>query len=82
MPPSVISASSDFGVDGVVDLDSPAVDIAGTMNALPVTFTDPTTRLQPSCGARDGATGTFAVFGRDGLPAAPDGWLAASAASL
>ncbi len=48
----VISASSQFGVDGVVVVNSPDTDVSGSLLALPKNFIRIDEQLQPSCSAQ------------------------------
>jgi len=47
-----ISASSQFGVDGVVVVTSPDTDVSGSLLALPKDFISVDDQLQPPCSAR------------------------------
>ena len=48
----VISASSQFGVDGVVVVNSPDTDVSGSLLALPKNFIRIDEQLQPPCSAQ------------------------------
>jgi large exoprotein involved in heme utilization and adhesion len=78
-PDSVIDASSNLGIDGIIAIDSPEVDIAEELQALPQAYLDLANELLPRCGARrarDGV-GSFVVAGTAPLADSPDGPLAA-----
>jgi large exoprotein involved in heme utilization and adhesion len=80
-PDTLITASSEFGVDGIVAIHAPDVDLAGTLTALPASFLDAASLLRERCAARRGGerAGSFAVRGAGGIPAEPDGLLPAAA---
>jgi hypothetical protein len=70
---SVISDSSQFGTNGVVAIDSPEVDIAGTLSALPASFLDAASLLRQRCAQRaEAGAGSFVVAGTSALSASPD----------
>jgi large exoprotein involved in heme utilization and adhesion len=69
----VISASSQFGTNGVVAIDSPEVDLAGTLSALPASFLDAASLLRQRCAQRaEAGAGSFVVAGTSALSASPD----------
>jgi filamentous hemagglutinin family protein len=73
---SVIDASAGpAGIDGIVVIDSPANDIAGSITRLPVSFLNAAALLSERCAARtsDNAS-SFVVVGRRGVPSGPDAW--------
>ncbi len=66
---SIITASSDTGLDGTVKIDIPNVDIT----SLPIAFFDANTLIKKRCESRsDGQFNSFVVVGRRGIPNAPD----------
>ena len=73
-PQSVVSASSELGVDGVVDIQSPVTNISGSFAPLPETFVNVSECCPVRCAARlrDGQASSFVMRGRDALPPAPD----------
>ncbi len=75
-PDSVISASSRFGVDGQITIDSPEVDVAGGLVVLPAGYFDASRMLRERCAARGGQRGSSLALagGRSGFDA-PDGLL-------
>jgi large exoprotein involved in heme utilization and adhesion len=79
-PDSVLDASSDLGVDGVVAIHAPDVDLAGALVALPPSYLDAASLLRERCAARErgGRGGSFAVLGVAGIPPEPDGLLSAA----
>ena len=73
---SVIEASSERGVEGVVEINSPDADISGNLVALPAAFVDVAALLSDRCGARKTEeASSFVVVGRGGLPLDPDALL-------
>ncbi len=77
---SLISASSDVGIDGEVEINAPDADLVGAVTPLPADFLEATELLRERCAARtDGGThGRFTVQGRDGIPPGPGSLLPAS----
>ncbi|MGL4617565.1 two-partner secretion domain-containing protein [Chroococcidiopsis sp.] len=68
-PLSDITASSQLGVDGTVQLNSPEVDPSRDVVELPTTPVDASTLVASGCPS--GAENRFVVAGRGGLPPAP-----------
>ncbi len=64
-----ISASSEFGLDGTVAIDSPDVNPTQGLFNLPTNVLDPDSQLVSSCAADD--RGEFVITGRGGLPPEP-----------
>jgi hypothetical protein len=54
-PDSLIDASSEFGVSGTVEIDSPDTNIMGGLTELPAGFFDAATVLTKPCAERSGA---------------------------
>ncbi len=71
---SVISASSNIGLDGEIVIRSPAVDLSAELESLPDRIGVPTALLREACAAQAAAgdSGSFVVAGRDMLPRSPD----------
>ncbi|MBD1866444.1 S-layer family protein, partial [Cyanobacteria bacterium FACHB-471] len=70
---SDITASSELGVQGTVDITPPSVDPRRGLTELPVAVVDASDQITQTCpgvGGR-GETGEFVVTGRGGLPTAP-----------
>ncbi|EIJ43484.1 filamentous hemagglutinin family N-terminal domain [Beggiatoa alba B18LD] len=66
---SEITASSETGADGRIQIDIPTVN----MTALPVNFLDAVNLIQQRCAARsDDQVSSFVLIGRGGLPNAPE----------
>jgi large exoprotein involved in heme utilization and adhesion len=78
-PDSIVSASSDFGLDGTVAIDAPDTDVSRSLSNLPVAFFDPSVLLADRCAARiAGRESNFVATGRGGVPPSPAGLLGAS----
>jgi filamentous hemagglutinin family protein len=75
---SVIDASSQFGISGTVNIQSPTSQMAGRLVALPNNTLTITPLLSQRCAAlaQSGENSSFVVAGRHGLPSEPGGWLA------
>jgi filamentous hemagglutinin family protein len=71
-PNSDISASSRFGVDGVVQLNTPNIDPSRGITSLPSAIVDTNSLIANSCIARSSRQGNFVVTGTGGLPTRPD----------
>lgn len=71
-PFSDITASSEFGISGVVTLNTPNVDPNRGLVQLPVNPVDPSQQIDQSCvpGSRQ-SRGRFVVTGRGGVPESP-----------
>jgi large exoprotein involved in heme utilization and adhesion len=68
-PESDITASSEFGVDGVVTLNTPDVDPSQGLVSLPVELVDASNSIATGCAA--GGENEFIITGRGGLPPSP-----------
>ena len=68
-PDSRITASSQFGVDGIVTVNNPIVDPASGLVALDGDTLDPDTQVRNSCAAAVG--NRFVLTGNGGLPEDP-----------
>jgi large exoprotein involved in heme utilization and adhesion len=74
---SVISASSQFGENGTVTVQSPNAPATGKIIPLSQKPLTATALLSQRCAAlASGELSSFTVAGRDSLPAEPGGWLA------
>jgi len=75
---SFVRASSNLGIDGVVEIDAPDQSTIQPAPALPADFLDAAALLRERCAARRAsAGGSFVVAGRDGVPPSPDDYLPA-----
>jgi large exoprotein involved in heme utilization and adhesion len=72
-PRSDITASSQFGVNGVVQINSPGVDPSRGLTTLPSDLVDLTTLIDNQCQINWGtAASEFTITGRGGLPSNPN----------
>lgn len=74
---SILSASSRFGVPGVIDVRAGVTDVSGALVQLPANVLEATALLRASCAARlaDSKTSSLVVAARDGVPREPGGLL-------
>jgi large exoprotein involved in heme utilization and adhesion len=77
-PSSVVDASSEKGISGTVNIESPVQNVGGRLTPLSQPFSSAAALLAQRCAARaaDGKFSTFVVAGREGLPAEPGGFVA------
>jgi large exoprotein involved in heme utilization and adhesion len=67
-----ITASSEQGVQGVVDITTPETDPEQGLSELPVTVVDASNQISQTCIGQGGAEASeFVVSGRGGLPPSP-----------
>ncbi|MGH8654905.1 MAG: hypothetical protein ACREYE_23295 [Gammaproteobacteria bacterium] len=72
-PDSIVSASSDLGIDGIVDIESPDTDVISGALELPESFLDAASLLSDRCSARTAkGSSSFVVSGRGGVPPGPE----------
>jgi len=74
-PATVISASSELGIDGNVNIMAPDSDVSADLAVLPTSFLDAARLMQAGCGAARAGLSSLVEVGRGGLPANPDGYL-------
>jgi filamentous hemagglutinin family protein len=76
-PRSTISASSEFGVSGTVNINSPTQNLSGALVPLEQSFLSGNTLSNQRCAARmaEGQISTFIVTEHEGLPQEPGGML-------
>ena len=75
-PTSVVSASSQFGLSGSVNIQSPVSSLSNTLATLPQRPLQAQPLLTQRCaGQGNGQLSSLVVAGRDTLPAEPGGWL-------
>jgi large exoprotein involved in heme utilization and adhesion len=74
---SVVDATSQLGISGTVNIQSPVQNISGELTPMPQEFSSAAALLAQQCAARvaDGKFSTFVVTGREGLPVEPGGFL-------
>ncbi|RUS97482.1 hypothetical protein DSM106972_084300 [Dulcicalothrix desertica PCC 7102] len=68
-PQSDITASSEFGVNGVVNLNVPQADITQGINTFTLSFVDNETKVTNTCSTVN--QNRFTISGRGGFPASP-----------
>jgi large exoprotein involved in heme utilization and adhesion len=76
-PASLVSASSELGIEGTVDVQALVTTLSGGLAPLPQAFVDVATLLPVRCAARwgGGKASSLVQDGRDGLPLDPSGVL-------
>jgi len=74
-PSSTISASSQLGLNGIINVNSPVADVTSGVTELPAEELDASTLVQAPCSARATGTSSLTSAGRSGLPMGPDGYL-------
>jgi filamentous hemagglutinin family protein len=79
---SLVSASSQFGLNGTVTIQSPTSNLSESLGPLPSNPIQAHSLLTQRCAAlvNNGQTSSFVVAGREQLPADPGGWLTSSLA--
>lgn len=69
---SMISGSSELGIDGTVEIVSPEADVIGALAALAAGYLQVDSFLPTRCGDRNaGDAGRFLIDGRPGVPLRP-----------
>lgn len=72
---SLVDASSQFGLSGSVNIQSPTSNLAGTVSSLPSSLRQVQSLQTGRCAAlADSRSSSLIVAGRDILPAEPGGW--------
>ncbi len=74
-PNSQISASSELGIDGTVDIRTPVADLSASVTPLSRTFVQAAPRAKCATRLPDGKPASLIVRGRGSIPAEPDGGL-------
>ncbi|MEL7246600.1 MAG: S-layer family protein, partial [Cyanobacteria bacterium J06573_2] len=69
---SDISASSQFGVNGTVEINNFGIDPASGLVELPVDLINPSQKVKKGCSNQ--GKNKFAVTGRGGIPLSPTQW--------
>ena len=78
---SLVSASSQLGLNGTVTIQSPTSNLSGSLGPLTSKPSQVQTLLTQRCAAlANGQTSSFVVAGREQLPSDPGGWLTNSLA--
>lgn len=77
-PNSLVDASSQLGISGQINIQSPVQNVGEQLTPLSQQFSSAAALLAQQCAARavDGKFSTFLVAGREGLPVEPGGFLA------
>jgi filamentous hemagglutinin family protein len=77
-PISLVSASSQLGISGQINIQSPVQNVGEQLTPLSEQFSSAAALLAQQCAARaaDGKFSTFLVAPREGLPMEPGGFLA------
>jgi filamentous hemagglutinin family protein len=82
-PSTLISASSQFGQQGTVTIQSPISPASGKINPLGQKPLVPTSLLNQRCAAVAGGNiSSFTIAGRDSMPSEPSSWLSTPLLSL
>ena len=75
-PETVVSASSELGIAGEIQIDAPDASIVGTLTTLPAVFLDAAGLIRAGCAAqRSESSASLFVRSHGGLPPAPGGLL-------
>ncbi len=72
-PASDITASSEFGINGTVQVNTIGADLNAGLLELPVDLIDPTQQIAAGCAGSQGSS--FVVTGRGGIPENPSAQL-------
>ena len=73
---SLVSASSQFGLNGPVTIQGPTSNLSGSVGTLPSDPSQAQNLLTQRCAAlANGQASSFVVAGREQLPSDPGGWL-------
>ena len=74
-PFSRIDASSQFGLNGLVQIQSPTSNLAGTLGTLPSSLRQTPNLQTGRCAAlANSQSSSFLIAGRDAIPTEPGGW--------
>ena len=78
---SLVDASTPFGLNGTVTIQSPTSNLSASLGTLPSEPNQTHSLLTQRCAALvNGQTSSFVVAGREQFPADPGGWLTSSLA--
>lgn len=75
---SIVNADSGFGVDGVIDIDSPDTDISAAIQSQDIAVTEPPALAATACEPTQGERSRFVVEGRGGVQIGVDEYQTAS----
>lgn len=80
---STVSASSQFGRNGTVNIQSPTSNLSGTVSSLPSSMRQAQGLQTGRCAAlADSQSSSLIVAGRETMPTEPGGWLPSPLTSL
>ncbi|MDM8521773.1 filamentous hemagglutinin N-terminal domain-containing protein [Desulfococcaceae bacterium HSG8] len=72
---SEVDASSELGIDGSVEIESPDEDVSTGLIILPANYLDVTRWMKTPCAARSAEkVSRFVIKGPDGVPTSSDDW--------
>lgn len=72
---SLVDASSQFGLSGTVNIQSPTSNLAGTVSSLPSSLRQVQSLQTGRCAVlADSRSSSLIVAGREALPVEPNGW--------
>jgi filamentous hemagglutinin family protein len=76
---SVVSAASDLGEDGTVEVTAPEVEVSGSLEGLPIAYLDVSALLREHCAARiESDNSSLTLEDRPNIAPEPGGYLPAS----
>lgn len=74
---SLVSASSEFGLNGTVTIQNPTSNLSESLGPLPSSMLEQQALQAQRCAASyGGASSSFIIAGRDTIPTEPGSWLA------
>ncbi len=80
---SIVDASSQFGVNGTVTIQSPTSNLSAVWARLQQNYTEAAALLRARCAAQvSGQYSSFVQTGRDAIPLEPGGWLLSPMSAL
>ena len=80
---SLVSASSQFGLNGTVNIQSPTSNLSGTVSSLPSSMRQSQALQTGRCAAlANSQSSSLIIAGRETLPTEPGGWLPSPLALL
>ncbi len=75
-PQSRVSASSELGIDGQIEIDANETDMMSNLAILPTSFQDVSIWMRDPCQGRNaGNIGSLLIKGREGMPDEPEDFL-------
>ncbi|MCP4352667.1 MAG: filamentous hemagglutinin N-terminal domain-containing protein [Desulfobacterales bacterium] len=80
---SIMSASSQLGIDGSIEIEAPDEDATSGLAVLPESYLDVSRWMKKPCAAKSGGNmSSFVIKGRDALASVFDDWLPSPAVWL